>query len=249
MRRGFVTLFGRELGMIVRSTGPGRDVRARGQQRRQQRGARVGADRGRQHCWLVRGECPRRTERRLECRRLRSRRSESDRDLRSTFRLSVPPRPHDVYDVGKPMLHLPDDMTVQDDGQGSAVVTFQATATDVIDGNVPVTCVPASGSRFPVGMTTVNCSATDTSANTSEGSFTLHVTSTEPERLMIHVPPDITAEAEGQSGGGDVHRHRGWHLGPQPGHQLQSDVGLDVPARHDDRELRGQRSLRQSGLG
>ena len=98
------------------------------------------------------------------------------------------------------MLHLPDDITVPDDGQGSAVVTFQATATDVIDGNVPVTCVPASGSRFPVGMTTVNCSATDTSANTSEGSFTVHVTSTEPERLMIHVPPDITAEAEGQSG-------------------------------------------------
>lgn len=104
-----------------------------------------------------------------------------------------------VYDVGIPVLNLPDDITVPSDGNG-AVVTFQATATDVIDGAVPVTCAPASGSRFPVGITRVDCSATDTSYNTATGSFTVTVTSTEPERLMIHVPADITAEAEGAFG-------------------------------------------------
>jgi HYR domain len=105
-----------------------------------------------------------------------------------------------VYDVGSPVLHLPDDMTVPADGPDGATVTFQATATDVIDGNVPVTCAPASGSRFPVGTTKVNCSATDESYNTANGSFTVQVTSTEPERLMIHVPAPITAEAEGAFG-------------------------------------------------
>jgi HYR domain len=45
-------------------------------------------------------------------------------------------------------------------------VTYDVTASDAADGQVPVTCAPASGTRFPIGRSAVSCSATDTSGNT-----------------------------------------------------------------------------------
>ena len=60
-----------------------------------------------------------------------------------------------------------------------AAVSYTATANDLIAGGVAVTCGPASGSTFPVAVTTVNCSATD-GANTSAGSFTVTVTNSAP---------------------------------------------------------------------
>jgi hypothetical protein len=56
-----------------------------------------------------------------------------------------------------------------------AVVTFSATAEDLVDGVVPVTCAPASGATFPVGTTTVACTVSDTRGNTTTGSFTVTV--------------------------------------------------------------------------
>jgi hypothetical protein len=40
---------------------------------------------------------------------------------------------------------------------------------------VPVTCIPASGSTFAIGDTTVNCTATDAAGNSATGSFLVHV--------------------------------------------------------------------------
>ena len=54
-------------------------------------------------------------------------------------------------------------------------VTYKVTATDDADGQVPATCRPGSGSRFPVGRTVVRCSATDSSANTASASFRITV--------------------------------------------------------------------------
>ena len=39
-------------------------------------------------------------------------------------------------------------------GPAGAVVTFNVTAVDAVDGSVPVTCNPSAGSTFPVGDTT-----------------------------------------------------------------------------------------------
>ncbi len=55
------------------------------------------------------------------------------------------------------------------------VVTYPAKAYDG-DTRVPVTCDPASGSRFPVGVTTVTCTATDASGNTGRAQFEVAVT-------------------------------------------------------------------------
>jgi HYR domain len=45
-----------------------------------------------------------------------------------------------------------------------------------------LSCVPASGSTFPIGTTTVTCTASDTHGNTSTASFTVHVKGP-PEQL------------------------------------------------------------------
>ena len=69
----------------------------------------------------------------------------------------------------------------------SAVVNFIVTATD----NVAVAmtnCVPPSGSAFPVGVTTVNCTATDTSGNSNTCTFTVTVQDTTAPVVAITAP-------------------------------------------------------------
>ena len=56
-------------------------------------------------------------------------------------------------------------------------VTYRVTASDAVDGPVPATCAPRSGSRFPIGRTTVRCSASDSSGNTRRVSFRVTVRS------------------------------------------------------------------------
>jgi hypothetical protein len=78
-------------------------------------------------------------------------------------------------DTTPPVLTLPDNMTVLASDASGAVVSFTASANDLVDGPVPVDCSPASGSQFPIGTTTVDCSATDSHNNTANGSFTITV--------------------------------------------------------------------------
>jgi trimeric autotransporter adhesin len=62
-------------------------------------------------------------------------------------------------------------------GATSAIVMYQTpTATDAV-GTPTVTCVPPSGSPFPLGTTTVTCTATDSDGLTSMVSFTVTVVS------------------------------------------------------------------------
>lgn len=76
-----------------------------------------------------------------------------------------------VTDTVAPVLNLPANISTN-----TQVVTYTATANDNIDGSIPVTCSPVSGSTFPTGATTVQCVATDSHANTAFGSFTVTVT-------------------------------------------------------------------------
>jgi hypothetical protein len=54
-------------------------------------------------------------------------------------------------------------------------VRYTLTARDGVDASVPVTCKPASGSRFKIGRKVVRCTATDTSANTATSTFPVTV--------------------------------------------------------------------------
>lgn len=60
-------------------------------------------------------------------------------------------------------------------GKKRARAYYFVRATDAVDGDVPVVCTRRSGSFFNLGRTKVNCSATDSSANTSTASFTVSV--------------------------------------------------------------------------
>jgi hypothetical protein len=80
-----------------------------------------------------------------------------------------------VNDTAGPTLNLPANITVPQVTAAGAVVTFIATATDDYDPNPVVSCTPPSGSTFPAGTTTVNCTATDNMGNVTNGSFTVTV--------------------------------------------------------------------------
>lgn len=72
------------------------------------------------------------------------------------------------FDVMPPTLSGTRSKTVRaPKGAKRVRVTYTVMARDAVDGRVPVTCVPRSGSRRPIGRTVVRCSATDSSANTS----------------------------------------------------------------------------------
>ena len=73
-------------------------------------------------------------------------------------------------------------------------------ANDDVDGPLDAACDWGSGATFPLGPTTVECSATDSSGNISYASFTITVVDT--------TPPQITAPAnmtvEGNTIGGAI---------------------------------------------
>jgi len=54
-------------------------------------------------------------------------------------------------------------------------VRFSVAAHDDVDGAVPVTCRPRSGSYFKIGRTVVTCTAMDTSANERTARFAVTV--------------------------------------------------------------------------
>jgi hypothetical protein len=80
------------------------------------------------------------------------------------------------FDVTPPTISGARPKTVRAPRRAKRVrVTYAVTASDTVDGSVPVTCRPASGSRFKVGRTRVRCSATDTSANPARAAFVVTV--------------------------------------------------------------------------
>jgi hypothetical protein len=103
-----------------------------------------------------------------------------------------------VRDTTAPALSLPANITVEATGPAGAVVTYSATATDIVDGSRPVTCDHASGSLFPIASTTVQCTASDSHGNVANGSFAVNVRDTTPPALSL--PANITAEATGPTG-------------------------------------------------
>ncbi|MGH9879731.1 MAG: HYR domain-containing protein, partial [Nitrososphaerales archaeon] len=103
-----------------------------------------------------------------------------------------------VRDTTPPALTLPSSMTVEATSASGRIVTFTATATDLVDGSRPVTCTPSSGSTFPITTTTVNCSASDTRGNTRTGSFTVTVQDTTLPTVSI------TSPSNGQTVGGTL---------------------------------------------
>ena len=88
-----------------------------------------------------------------------------------------------VVDTTPPNLTCPANITLDCDQPAGRAVSFSVTVTDNLDSGLVATCVPASGSVFPPGVTTVNCSATDSSNNVGTCSFTITINETVPAFL------------------------------------------------------------------
>ncbi|WP_406139461.1 HYR domain-containing protein [Streptomyces anulatus] len=89
-----------------------------------------------------------------------------------------------VNDIDVPVVTV-DDRTARAPDDDGARIEYTATATDPQDGALPVTCTPPSGSLFPVGTTTVTCSATDSAGNTGADTARFEVM----EPVVPPVPP------------------------------------------------------------
>ena len=104
-----------------------------------------------------------------------------------------------VRDTTAPVVTPPANVTAEATSASGAAVTYgAASASDLVDGSVPASCTPASGSTFALGNTTVTCTATDAHSNTGSATFTVSVGDTTPP--VVTVPGDQTLEATGPSG-------------------------------------------------
>jgi hypothetical protein len=102
-------------------------------------------------------------------------------------------------DTTAPVLTVPEDITEEATSAEGAVVRYEVSAEDSVDGPVGVTCTPESGSIFSIGTTTtVTCTATDAAGNTGTASFTVTVQDTTPP--TITVPNDIVVQATSANG-------------------------------------------------
>jgi hypothetical protein len=105
-----------------------------------------------------------------------------------------------IADTTPPVVTVPANITKPATSASGAVVTFASSATDAIDGAVPATCAPASGSTFAIGTTTVTCSAHDAHSNTASKTFTVTVTNTDTTPPVITVPANISSAASTATG-------------------------------------------------
>ena len=88
-------------------------------------------------------------------------------------------------ETGAPTINCPTQPVTANTAPGmcKAVVNFTVTATDNCDTTVSIDCQPPSGSEFQTGTTTVNCTATDDSMNTSTCSFSVVVSDNEQPQI------------------------------------------------------------------
>lgn len=114
-------------------------------------------------------------------------------------------------DTKPPQLSLPADITEEATGPNGAQVRWQApTATDENPTSPTAMCSKNSGDAFPIGTTTVTCSATDAAGNEATESFDVKVQdTTDPNNVTFvggikdgdsflfgDVPPQPTCTAE-----------------------------------------------------
>ena len=92
-----------------------------------------------------------------------------------------------VLDTTAPTFALPAAITAKATSAGGAAVGFAVAASDPDDA-VTVGCTPASGSLFPVGTSTVTCTAADTVGNTTSGSFYVVVSAPGADCVLSHYP-------------------------------------------------------------
>ncbi len=100
----------------------------------------------------------------------------------------------EVQDQTKPIVTVPADITAEATGSTGATVTYiGVTANDDVDGPLAASCSKDSGTVFPIGTTTVTCSATDKAGNKGDNTFTVTVEDTTAPNLTVSDAKTATA--------------------------------------------------------
>ena len=92
-----------------------------------------------------------------------------------------------------PVVTVPDAVTAKTQDRRGVAVTYAATFADATSGLATKACAPASGARFPVGKTTVTCSATDKAGNGQSRTFVVTVTVTATIQTAIDAKRAVLA--------------------------------------------------------
>jgi hypothetical protein len=107
-----------------------------------------------------------------------------------------------IVDTTPPTINVPANIEVNAvDASGTIVEFGSITATDIVDGTIVLDaedCNATSGSIFPLGTTSVQCSLTDAHGNTGTNSF--DITVVDANAPVVTVPEDITTEATSAGG-------------------------------------------------
>ena len=141
-----------------------------------------------------------------------------------------------VNDVAPPAVTV-DDRTAEATSDDGVKINYTATAEDAVDGNLPVTCNPKSGSVFPVGVTKVSCVAVDRAGNRGMGTATFTV-------LAKPVPPaaDVgvttaTRPTPNYVGRSTTATFTLTNAGPDPAQNVVVSTAWPRPSKASDRRL------------
>jgi DNA-binding beta-propeller fold protein YncE len=121
----------------------------------------------------------------------------SNRDSNSVTAISTTSSPQDTT---PPSITVPNSIGAEATSSSGAIVSYQATATDNVDGAITPVCNPPPGSAFSLGDNTVTCTATDKAGNTAKATFTVTVKDTTPPDTAITAAVDGNNKAVSNAG-------------------------------------------------
>ncbi|MFZ0405210.1 MAG: Ig-like domain-containing protein, partial [Nitrososphaeraceae archaeon] len=90
-----------------------------------------------------------------------------------------------VEDTTPPTVSVPNDMILEATGPDGRMANYNASATDIVDGILPTSCNPKSGSMFALGQTRVECTANDKAGNIGKAEFVITVRDTTPPETLL----------------------------------------------------------------
>ena len=99
----------------------------------------------------------------------------------------------EVADSKAPVVTVPASLEVEAKGPDGARVAYAKRAKDAADPTVGVRCTPAADEVFPLGETTVECTARDGAGNVARKRFTVSVVDSTPPALTL--PETVAVEA------------------------------------------------------
>lgn len=128
-------------------------------------------------------------------------------------------------DTTAPVITVPAPITVAATSPAGAPVSYEVSATDVDDPVASLSCAPPSGSIFPIGTTTVSCTASDSHGNAAAAGFSVTVTDTSTPPAITSIQPggNLTTTSANIS---VYYTDGGWGIDPSSVHVLLNGVEI-----------------------